>query len=125
MLEFPNLSNAIKLMRFIGEDCYDTKRLPGLSNLEESRHLELSGVSVTDIHGLDSLKKLETLRIIYCFTLKAISNLAKMGSTLWILNLTRCKVLEFVPSLGKFSCLEDLDFSDCKEVQRIHGVEKL
>ena len=125
LLEFPDLSNLKKLRRFSAYNCSRTKRLPGLSNLVELRHLELRGVGLIDIHGLDLLNKLEKLDITNCFNLKAIPNLANMGLTLRYLCLQNCPDLEFVLSLNKLRCLEHLRLSACKQVQEIHGVDQL
>ena len=125
LLEFPDLSNSKNLRRFIGENCSKTKTLPGLSNLVELRHLNLLEVGLIDIRGLDLLNKLEELDMRNCFNLKAIPNLANMGLTLRYLFLQNCTDLEFVPSLNKLSCLEHLDFSGCKQIQEIHGVDQL
>jgi hypothetical protein len=125
LLEFPDLSNSSKLRRFTGRDCPKTKSLPGLSNLKELRCLKLNRVGLTDIQGLHLLNKLEKLQILQCSNLKAIPNLSNMGLTLQKLFIRDCYDLEFVPSLSNLFSLQYLIITNCKQIEEIHGVEKL
>ncbi|XP_056176733.1 disease resistance protein RPV1-like isoform X2 [Syzygium oleosum] len=123
-------------------------KFDGLEHAESLRYLDMSFSLVNDdlVRGLDGLKNLEQLFIIYCEylirpDLSHLTHLKRLEAYLChnlveIKGLERLKKLEFLiiqscasietlPDLSCFGNLKYLDIKGCSKLRDVHGLEKV
>ncbi|XP_043687681.1 TMV resistance protein N-like [Telopea speciosissima] len=143
----PDLSNLNKLSHlYICPGSDRLARLPDLFNLKNLKFLGIDDCkNVAEIHGIDRLETLASLRIIGCESLARLPDLSMLKNLKWLtirgcknlaeilgidrmeilekLSIFGCESLKRLPDLSNLKNLKYLTIQDCKNLAEIHGID--